>query len=155
MMNCPRCSLPLSEVDLGELGGEYAAVVIDACPDCGGVWFDKGELDQRDESVWTDVEALEFEVVTGDRVAALCPRCSVDLLSIAPSDLPRLVIDRCPECWGFWLDSGELESVQEMAADLDSETMGAMTHTLRPPDWSWIKWAVYCAKGHFRREGLL
>jgi len=143
-MNCPRCSIPLREIDLGKYGGEYACVVIDRCPECEGVWLDKGELDQRDESVWTDAEALDFEIVTRDGAAAPCPKCTVTLSSIAPSQLPGLVIDRCPHCLGFWLDSGELESVQALAADLDSAIRAKMTPVQRPADCSWLSWALHC-----------
>ena len=97
-MDCPRCSVPLTEVDLGASGGEYAAVLIDTCPECGGVWLDKGELDQRDESVWTNAEELDFEVVAKDGPTAQCPKCSEALTSIAPAEAPDVVIDRCPAC---------------------------------------------------------
>jgi len=152
MMDCPRCSLPLREIDLGEFGGDYASVVIDLCPECEGVWLDKGELDQRDESLWTDAEDLDHEIITGDRKVANCPKCSATLLSVTPNEVPGLVIDRCPECWGFWLDPGELESIQALAGDLDSKTMDDMVLVQRPPEWSWLKWALYCSKRHYRRE---
>ncbi|GLC27358.1 zf-TFIIB domain-containing protein [Roseisolibacter agri] len=37
-MRCPRCGGHLQEK-------EQHRVKIDQCPDCGGVWFDKGELE--------------------------------------------------------------------------------------------------------------
>jgi Zn-finger nucleic acid-binding protein len=143
-MKCPRCNLPLTNIDLGKSGGEYASVVIDQCPECEGVWLDKGELDQRDESAWTDAEALDFEVVSGNGEAVLCPKCSVALTRIAPKEVPGLVIDRCPDCLGFWLDPGELETVQALVADLDSAKLDQMTHLQRPPDSSWLSWALHC-----------
>ena len=36
---CPRCG-----ADLEEQHAEH--VKIDECPECGGIWLDKGELDQ-------------------------------------------------------------------------------------------------------------
>ncbi len=38
-LRCPSCSTRLIEV-------ERAEVLIDACPDCRGVWLDRGELDK-------------------------------------------------------------------------------------------------------------
>ena len=38
---CPRCIRPLSEVRI-----PAASLVIEACPGCGGNWFDKGEVAQ-------------------------------------------------------------------------------------------------------------
>lgn len=38
-MRCPACGTRLVEV-------ERAEVLIDACPECRGVWLDRGELDR-------------------------------------------------------------------------------------------------------------
>lgn len=38
-MNCPKCSIPLSMSD-------RSGVEIDFCPQCRGVWLDRGELDK-------------------------------------------------------------------------------------------------------------
>lgn len=38
-LRCPTCGTRLIEV-------ERADVLIDACPDCRGVWLDRGELDK-------------------------------------------------------------------------------------------------------------
>jgi len=131
-VNCPRCKSPLKTIDLGEYSGEYAAVVIDSCPECEGVWYDQGELDARDESVWTNVEALNFETrLTGGR-RALCPKCEVPLVPVSPKGARQIVIDRCPECFGFWLDAGELELLQDHAARLDSEILRKMTSIPQP-----------------------
>jgi Zn-finger nucleic acid-binding protein len=132
-MKCPRCKSALENIDLGEYGGEYAAVVIDSCPECGGVWYDKGELDARDESVWTDVEAFDFETRLSGGRHALCPRCEVSLIPVSPRNARDIVVDRCPDCFGFWLDAGELESIQNLASQRDSEILGKMT-TIPQPD---------------------
>jgi len=38
-MRCPNCGSRLVEVDRSE-------VLIDACPECRGIWLDRGELDK-------------------------------------------------------------------------------------------------------------
>jgi len=131
-MNCPRCKSPLKTIDLGKSGGEYAAVVIDRCPACEGVWYDRGELNARDESVWTNVEALDFENrLTGGR-RAFCPKCEVLLVPVSPKGARQIVIDRCPECLGFWVSAGKLELLQKHAADLDSEILRRMVSIPQP-----------------------
>lgn len=131
-MNCPRCKSPLKKIDLGESGGEYAAVVIDSCPKCEGVWYDQGELDARDESVWTNVEALTFEDrLSGGRHSS-CPKCETRLVPVSPKGARNIVVDRCPECLGFWLGAGELELLQDHAAELDSEILRKMTSIPQP-----------------------
>ena len=34
----------------------------------------------------------------------ICPRCSVDLKT---EKVDAVAVDRCPSCWGTWLDKGE------------------------------------------------
>ena len=43
-MNCPRCQAALREREREVSAGEI--VVMDACPNCGGLWLDKGELEK-------------------------------------------------------------------------------------------------------------
>jgi hypothetical protein len=38
-----------------------------------------------------------------------CPRCDLNLREV-PFLRPDLVVDRCPECEGYWFDKGELQS---------------------------------------------
>ncbi|HEX2045520.1 MAG TPA: zf-TFIIB domain-containing protein [Gaiellaceae bacterium] len=38
-MRCPACGSRLVEVDRSE-------ILIDACPECRGIWLDRGELDK-------------------------------------------------------------------------------------------------------------
>ena len=42
LMRCPRCGAPLVE-------RAHHQVKLDACPDCGGVWLDKGELEMLEQ----------------------------------------------------------------------------------------------------------
>ena len=47
-MRCPKCSAPLKE-------RSFTKVLIDQCTDCGGIWFDAGELEQvatKEEAGW-------------------------------------------------------------------------------------------------------
>lgn len=103
-MKCPRCTTSLETVDLGESGGEFAAVVIDRCPNCSGVWYDEGELDARDESVWTNVEELEYEARLSGGKRALCPRCEVRLDPVSPKGVRKTVMIGVPNAQGFgWM----------------------------------------------------
>ena len=38
-MRCPNCNSRLVEVERSE-------ILIDACPECRGIWLDRGELDK-------------------------------------------------------------------------------------------------------------
>jgi uncharacterized protein with PIN domain len=41
-MRCPKCGGHLAEED-------FHHIKIDRCPDCGGLWLDKGEMEMLDE----------------------------------------------------------------------------------------------------------
>lgn len=56
--------------------------------------------------------------------------CPIDGATMSKSIVHMLVIDRCPECQGVWLDGGELEKVFERASD---ESLAAMTRGLWVP----------------------
>jgi len=40
-----------------------------------------------------------------------CPKCGMELVEI---EYQRIMIDKCTECEGIWLDAGELGSVSEL-----------------------------------------
>lgn len=53
-MNCPVCNVPLSMT-------ERQGIEIDYCPQCRGVWLDRGELDKIIERSVTFLEKEERE----------------------------------------------------------------------------------------------
>jgi len=40
-----------------------------------------------------------------------CPKCGMELIEI---DYKHIKVDKCSECEGIWLDSGELETVAKL-----------------------------------------
>ena len=40
-----------------------------------------------------------------------CPKCGMELVEI---EYHHILIDKCTECEGIWLEAGELESVSEL-----------------------------------------
>ena len=56
-LNCPFCKTPMEKI-------KKADVIVDRCPNCQGVWLDKGELDkivvrrkkhyQKEQENWGD-----------------------------------------------------------------------------------------------------
>ena len=71
-MRCPNCNSRLVEVERSE-------ILIDACPECRGIWLDRGELDKilvrersmsagdPDEDFFAEVEGRRQPKRTGDR----------------------------------------------------------------------------------------
>lgn len=113
-MNCPACSKPLKEISVRN-------ITVDVCSDgCGGVWFDREELEGFDhhseEAPLELLRPVKNQNVAVDREAdRKCPRC-VDTLMWRKNYRSQyhLVVDFCPKCGGLFLDMGELEALREL-----------------------------------------
>lgn len=116
-MKCPR--------DQEELkAATYEShITVHMCPTCGGMWLDKGELEEIEEIIGHDYtaelsripdfigNAFEMARQLSSRGIS-CPRCGVPTESTEYAYCSQVVIDRCPQCGGVWLDKGELEAVE-------------------------------------------
>lgn len=108
-MECPVDGSVLEKFTRG-------SVVVEKCPICQGLWFEKGELRQAEESegldeiwkdfeLWTDHDA--FETKWSSRK---CPVCSKKMAVITYGHT-AVKIDYCLEDHGLWLDQGEFERI--------------------------------------------
>ena len=139
---CPSCGDALRRSDVGE----YGSVALDVCPNCRGTWFDAGELDQLDGSVWANVEHQAFREVAPDHPRAACPRCEIPLEAVAPAEV-EVTVDRCPACHGFWLDAGELDRMRDLAARTDAKAVQPVGNH-KPAGWSELRWRMYLLQRH-------
>ena len=111
-MKCPACFNELTQTQVGSL-------VVDVCQDgCGGIWFDAFELQRVDEEGETAGEPL-LHIKRDEKVAVDpsrkrdCPRCAgIRLHRHFFSAKRRVEVDECPNCGGYWLDSGELAQIR-------------------------------------------
>ncbi|MFG0257363.1 MAG: zf-TFIIB domain-containing protein [Phycisphaerales bacterium JB043] len=143
-MRCPRC-----ETTLEALG--YEGMLIQECQACGGE-FVPGET--LGEIVRTKREGLSDElrealsertplygVVIDDSEECECPLCDRPMRLVNYGGDTGVMVDRCDQCDGVWLDSDELEkiqilqerwmedaprSIQSMAIQLESERASAI-----------------------------
>ena len=64
-MRCPLCDVSMREV-------ERRGVRIDVCPECRGIWLDRGELEKllaaEPETRWGEPEAREAHGEAGGRL---------------------------------------------------------------------------------------
>jgi len=123
-MQCPRCKL----VNMRTM--KMGSVVIDECAQCGGIWFDQGELDQVIGSTdpdlrWLDIDFWkdysDFKVFTDD---LSCPKCSRYYLTRLKDEATNTTACLCSNCQGIWLDADQLrrivQAVTEIASRMDS-----------------------------------
>jgi hypothetical protein len=100
---CPRCQENLYMIERG-------GVRLDHCWSCGGIWFDRHELDELVDEDGTLELLIE---ITGKLKGEglLCPTCR-ELMTT--HEVFGVYVDHCPECRGIWMDKGETEKVWEM-----------------------------------------
>ena len=106
-MDCPLCKNPMIVLELEQ-------VEIDHCIDCGGIWFDSGEL----ELLVADAQQAR-RLVSSFRQASdigeksrRCPICLKKMQKIlVGQENEPIVIDRCSKSHGLWFDRGELSQV--------------------------------------------
>jgi Zn-finger nucleic acid-binding protein len=116
-MNCPRDKQEL------EPATYESHITVHKCPCCGGMWLDKGELEEIEEIVGNDYtrelsripdfigNAFEMAKQLNSRDIS-CPACGSLTESTEYAYCSQVVIDRCPGCGGIWLDKGELEAIE-------------------------------------------
>jgi Zn-finger nucleic acid-binding protein len=109
-MKCPDCKGELKQIDC-------KGIMIDECVKCKGKWFDRGELRRAKDSADNDLRWLDFDPFGEDveklsltSKGRICPKCSGMMLSLKYMD-SKVVIDKCPNCKGVWLDPGELAKI--------------------------------------------
>ncbi|MBI2899066.1 MAG: M48 family metalloprotease [Planctomycetes bacterium] len=104
MKNCPRCPQLRLAARMTDIGVE-----VDVCPQCKGMWLDRGEI----FSFAGDSRQLQKELEAARAKAA--PGSLPSPITSAPMNVLRLAggleIDECPKSGGIWLDAGELERV--------------------------------------------
>ena len=85
-------------------------LMVEQCNDCGGLWLDAGELFNIIELGKFYINHLDTSLKKDSQKNRIrkCPKCEVILQPKHPKTAPAIIIDKCPDCKGIWLDRGEL-----------------------------------------------
>ncbi len=112
-MKCPACEYKLTQMAVGD-------ITVDVCQGgCGGIWFDRFELQKVDEPHESAGEALldierNEEVVVDHSKRRKCPKChNLIMMRHFYSVKMKVEVDECPGCGGYWLDVGELAMIRK------------------------------------------
>ncbi len=107
-MDCPRCSVELSEITRDE-------GTLQRCADCGGLWVDVADLNKI--LLHANLPALSAlgGFVNADEITGMCPACNVDMVVVEGGEKRSVTYDTCESCGGIWVDGDE----DEPAAELD------------------------------------
>jgi Zn-finger nucleic acid-binding protein len=133
-MLCPKCrKATLAEMQVGDV-----RTVVDQCRSCGGIWFDRKELE-----VIMDLAARDMTIpATAEETRRTCPRDFEKLLTFRYPQT-EVMIDMCRRCDGLWLDGGELTEIRKIRDQLaergelnkDGPAKGLMGGLERLFDW--------------------
>jgi Zn-finger nucleic acid-binding protein len=114
-MICPNDSIELRTVKAESHYGQ--TVVLDQCPQCGGLWFDGFEMYMVKQGQADKIELLNVDILRTpssiENSELLCPRDRAELVRFTDAFFPKdIIIARCPACNGFWLNRGEFSKYQ-------------------------------------------
>src|SRR5579871_4832352 len=109
MRSCPNCGNALTETLVGEIR-------VDGCENCGGVWFDRGELNAVAKTQMAQMTALDAHFAahtppTDRQAEKKCPVCHVALFAFEFPRSPGIQFDGCSQCGGLWADDGKLTAI--------------------------------------------
>jgi len=117
-MECPNCDKTLRTMT-------YEGISVETCDGCKGEWLDHDELKhvvQAREQRFSPEERraiAEATAITGVKLDEVdrdlnCPKCGGTTDAVNYGGDTGIIIDRCTECNGFWLDAEEIEKVQQV-----------------------------------------
>jgi Zn-finger nucleic acid-binding protein len=95
----------------------YDDLEIDRCTSCGGIFLDKGELEQVDSrnlGPIIDLAANAADAERMNRQPAHCHRCDHAMLALQGAG--DIAFDWCEQCEGMFFDSGELAAMDVFEA---------------------------------------
>jgi Zn-finger nucleic acid-binding protein len=111
-------------------------VEVDYCPDCHGLWLDRGEIRQlalKNEEALSDLRHLVQEGASDQpapsTVQQPCPACDSKL---AFALVGQIVLEHCTICGGIFLDHGELDKAMAVTMERGSvaATIVALARTV-------------------------
>ena len=118
-MKCPRCASDLQSV-------EYDGQTVEVCSGCKGEWLHAGELQkivEHHDEVFTpeeiaSLDAVNKEIFTAekdDHDELNCPACGDVLMEhFNYGDTSGIILHKCTECGGIWMDKDQLQKVEEV-----------------------------------------
>ncbi|RPI18949.1 MAG: hypothetical protein EHM58_03575 [Ignavibacteriae bacterium] len=116
-MKCP--------IDKTELENQkYESIVTaDVCPECEGMFLDKGELEQIESMITDDYknnlsnlpDDIEeaYEMSKQESAPAInCPKCDAEMERKEYGYSSQILIDQCTNCGGIWLNKNEIQQIE-------------------------------------------
>ena len=128
-MICPNCSITLQNHSIED-------VVIDECPQCGGLWFDRGELDDAKDQIAPDARWMTFELwkereperISGSGLQ--CLRCPDAQMTRMEYHNPGVTFALCAQCRGTWIEIEDFQRLlRAMLAEAEDKSVSDYVRT--------------------------
>lgn len=114
MLSCPKCGSVLTTKMVKTAAS--GSIEVDLCETCGGVYFDRGEINRISREDATRLAHIHTHGTPHDG-ANRCPKCGASLERYWGESVPSDVyVLRCPDCSGTWFSKDELEKFKEAQA---------------------------------------
>jgi Zn-finger nucleic acid-binding protein len=118
---CPNDHVEMQQVRVESHYG--LPVILEQCKSCGGIWFDQFELYSIKSAQAEKIELLDSEILSCPAQVAssnlVCPRDQNTLIQFSDINFPKeIIVERCPQCNGFWLNRGEFTRYQKIRQGL-------------------------------------
>ena len=114
MYPCPTCGKKLTKKSINTVGaGRFE---VDYCANCGGIFFDQGEVNRLSKGATKDLveETSSHATHAYGEGSNTCPRCGASLRRFFGEAVPDDVhVLRCPDCRGTWFDTDNLTQFKE------------------------------------------
>jgi len=118
-LTCVKCTSVLDRAT-------FEGLEVDLCPECGGLWLDRGEITRA--ARLPEGELTRLRSLLNDTAGQ--PGAPSDSLLPCPACLGRLSevllgnvhVDYCAACHGIFLDRGELEAAVKAVRARDGKT---------------------------------
>ena len=117
---CPVCEIPMKS-------RSDADITMQVCPQCARVYLEKGELNTMATGVAGDIEHLTADDIDNDDRFPNrdCPNCrDVTMRKMELVGYSGVVFDYCESCHGFFLDRGELHTMNKELTRLAGRKLG-------------------------------
>ena len=103
------------------------SIILEQCKGCGGIWFDELELFDAKQGEAEKIELLDSDILRKpskiDKSILTCPRDQAELFRFNDRYFPKgIILERCPNCSGIWLNRGDFTKFQNARHDLQSPT---------------------------------
>lgn len=154
--SCPHCRTQRLDVH------HYQGEEVDSCHQCGGLWFEKGNLDRLIAERCVHTETADYVANLGaplEPSRRQCPDCRQALQTFHLLPDFHLDIDVCRQCDGAWVEQEAVSKVVKSAAirqaldEINGKTSWKtwvfqmltrmpVEYNMQPRRTPWVTWAL-------------